>query len=289
MSAATPAGKPIGRTPRQPAGRDSSASNWAAGVLYARDRGGLTPDRSASSWPRLSQRQQAGTATAAVARRSDHRLKSSTTGRCRPHSALGLSAFYIALLALMCGFLAATIINATVDAATGYATTEVGPKWRQRAPAADQPLANAPDQVGDGRSRSPACSRGCVLVVAAGLLGMDAPNAGLPMAVHLALCRAQRRRRHARAVRDPAAPRDNSSPCSSSSTSGSRPPVAPSRFRRSPAPLKVASQIDPLRQILAGTRSILYFGAGGDAGLTRGLIAAAAGLICSGSRSAPRS
>jgi hypothetical protein len=30
--------------------------------------------------------------------------------------------------------LAGTIINATVDAATGYATTEVGPRWRQRAP-----------------------------------------------------------------------------------------------------------------------------------------------------------
>ena len=44
------------------------------------------------------------------------------------HSALGLSAFYIALLALMCGFLAATIIHTTIDAATGYATTEVGPK-----------------------------------------------------------------------------------------------------------------------------------------------------------------
>jgi hypothetical protein len=51
-----------------------------------------------------------------------------------PDSALGLSAFYIALLTLMCGFLAGTIINATVDAATGYATTEIGPRWRQRAP-----------------------------------------------------------------------------------------------------------------------------------------------------------
>jgi len=44
-----------------------------------------------------------------------------------PHSALGLSAFYMALLTLMCGFMGGTIINATVDAATGYATTEMGP------------------------------------------------------------------------------------------------------------------------------------------------------------------
>jgi uncharacterized phage infection (PIP) family protein YhgE len=46
-----------------------------------------------------------------------------------------------------------------------------------------------------------------------------------------------------------------------------------------PGPLKLVSQIEPLRQILAGTRSILYFNAAGNAGLTRGLIAATAGLI----------
>jgi hypothetical protein len=46
-----------------------------------------------------------------------------------------------------------------------------------------------------------------------------------------------------------------------------------------PEPLKLVSQIEPLRQILAGTRSILYFIAAGNAGLTRGLIAATAGLI----------
>jgi YhgE/Pip-like protein len=51
-----------------------------------------------------------------------------------PHSALGLSAFYISLLAIMCGFLGASLINATVDGALGYATNEIGPKWQQRMP-----------------------------------------------------------------------------------------------------------------------------------------------------------
>ncbi|MBV9004869.1 MAG: DUF3533 domain-containing protein [Solirubrobacterales bacterium] len=46
-----------------------------------------------------------------------------------------------------------------------------------------------------------------------------------------------------------------------------------------PGPLKLIGEIEPLRQILAGVRSILYFGAGGSAGLTRGIIAATAGLI----------
>ena len=46
-----------------------------------------------------------------------------------------------------------------------------------------------------------------------------------------------------------------------------------------PGPFKLVSEIEPLRQILAGTRSILYFNAAGNAGLTRGLIAASAGLL----------
>ena len=50
------------------------------------------------------------------------------------HSALGLSAFYISLLSIMCGFLGAILVNSTVDSALGFATTEIGPKWRQRAP-----------------------------------------------------------------------------------------------------------------------------------------------------------
>jgi ABC-type multidrug transport system permease subunit len=46
-----------------------------------------------------------------------------------------------------------------------------------------------------------------------------------------------------------------------------------------PGFLRALSNIDPLRQILAGTRSIMYFGAQGDAGLTRGTAAAAIGLL----------
>jgi hypothetical protein len=50
------------------------------------------------------------------------------------HAALGLSAFYLALLTTMCGFLGATIVSSTIDSATGYATSETGPKWSQRMP-----------------------------------------------------------------------------------------------------------------------------------------------------------
>lgn len=217
----------------------------------------------------------AGTATAAVV--ADPITVSSVDYRPLPaHSALGLSAFYTALLALMCGFLAATIINATVDAATGYATTEVGPRWRQRAPL---PINRWHTLLTKWAMVLPITGllTGLMLAVAAGVLGMDAPNVGLLwlftwlaalsvavgtlvlfailgtqgqliallIFVYLGLA----------------------------SAGGTVP------LQALPSPLKLVSEIEPLRQILAGTRSILYFNAGGSAGLTRGLIAATAGLL----------
>jgi hypothetical protein len=60
-----------------------------------------------------------------------------TTATYRPlpdHTGLGLSAFYIALLGIMCGFVGATLINNSIDSALGYAKTETGPRYRQRMP-----------------------------------------------------------------------------------------------------------------------------------------------------------
>ena len=50
--------------------------------------------------------------------------------------AAGLGAFYISLLITFCGFLGAVIVNMSIDAVLGYATTEVGPIGRQRQPVA---------------------------------------------------------------------------------------------------------------------------------------------------------
>ena len=60
-----------------------------------------------------------------------------TTATYRPlpdHSGLGLSAFYIALLGLIAGFVGATLINASVDSALGYATSQLGTRFSQRRP-----------------------------------------------------------------------------------------------------------------------------------------------------------
>jgi len=192
------------------------------------------------------------------------------------HSALGLSAFYVALLTLIFGFLAATIINVTVDAATGYATSEIGPKWRQLAPL---PINRWQTLLTKWAMALPITGllTGLMLIVAIGLLGMDAPNAGylwlftwlcaasvaagtlvlfailgtqgqllaLLLFVYLGLASA-----------------------------GGTVPV-----QALPGALKLVSQVEPLRQILSGVRSILYFNSAGNAGLTRGIITAAVGLI----------
>jgi YhgE/Pip-like protein len=92
--------------------------------------------------------------------------------------ALRLSAFYIALLALMCGFLAGAIINSVVDSALGYAATETGPRWRQRPPV---PI-NRWQTLLIKWAIVAALTAGLtavVLMVAAGALGMDAPHPAL--------------------------------------------------------------------------------------------------------------
>ena len=53
-----------------------------------------------------------------------------------PHSALGLSAFYVALLTIIFGFFGSVLINSSVDAGLGYAATEIGPKWDYHKPLA---------------------------------------------------------------------------------------------------------------------------------------------------------
>jgi hypothetical protein len=192
------------------------------------------------------------------------------------HSGLGLSAFYVALLTLMSGFIGATIINATVDAATGYATTDIGPKWRQRAPL---PISRWQTLLTKWAMAVPLTGllTGLMLAVAAGVSGMNTPDAGylwlftwlaaasvaagtlvlfaavgsqgqliaLLLFVYLGLA----------------------------SVGGTVP------LQALPGPLKLASQFEPLRPILDGVRSNLYFNAAGNAGLTRGLIAATAGLL----------
>jgi YhgE/Pip-like protein len=202
-----------------------------------------------------------------------------TTTPYRPlpaHSGLGLSAFYIALLALTCGFLVGTIVHNGADSGLGYATTETGPRWHQ-----SQPLPINRWQTLLVKWAVvvvlAAVVSGVILAVAAGALRMDAPNLtllwlfmwlcsvsvavgtivlfavvgsygqllALLIFVYLGLASA-----------------------------GGTVPV-----QALPGPLRYISSVDPLREILAGTRSILYFDARADTGLAGGVLAAALGLV----------
>jgi hypothetical protein len=192
------------------------------------------------------------------------------------HSALGLSAFYIALLTTFCGFLGAVIVNTSVDAVLGYATTEIGPVWRQRQPVAisrwQTLLAKWAMAVG-----LTVILTGLMLAGAVGILQMNAPHFGslwlltwfaatvialgtlvlfaalgtlgqlvaLLVFVYLALA----------------------------SSGGTVPLEALSGFFR------FLANFEPLRQILVGIRAILYFDARGEAGLTRAWVASGLGLV----------
>jgi YhgE/Pip-like protein len=192
------------------------------------------------------------------------------------HSALGLSAFYISLLTLMCGFLGATLINSSIDSATGFAPTELGPRWRLRPPVPMTRWATLRTKWAVAIALPPLFT-GVVLLIAVGALRVYAPNVLylwlftsfaaivvamgtlvffavfgslgqlLAMLIFLYL---------------------------SLASSGGTVPI-----EALPEPFRWAADIEPLRQILGGVRSIMYFDASGEAGLTRGLSLTGAGLI----------
>jgi uncharacterized phage infection (PIP) family protein YhgE len=202
-----------------------------------------------------------------------------TTAQYRPlpaNSALGMSAFYVALLTLMCGFIGGTIVNSVVDSALGYATTETGPWWRQRQPVAinrwQTLLINWPIVVALTGVMS-----AIVVAVAAGALGMATPHPGT-LWLFTWLC----------AVSVGVGTTVLFAVAGTlgqllgilifvyagiASAGGTVPVQALPGFFRT------LSNFEPLRQVLAGTRSILYFNAQADAGLSRGTVAAGLGLL----------
>jgi YhgE/Pip-like protein len=192
------------------------------------------------------------------------------------HSGVGLTAFYFALLIMMCGFLGATIVNSSVDAALGYAPNEVGPWWRQRLPLRITRWQTLLTKWVVAVAIMPLLT-GLLLAVAAGVLRMDAPHwwylwffawftaavvgigtlvlfaalgslgqlIALLIFVYLALA----------------------------SSGGTIPLQALAGFYR------FVANFEPLRQILGGVRSILYFNSAAEAGLSRGLTLTAIGLV----------
>jgi YhgE/Pip-like protein len=200
------------------------------------------------------------------------------TSQYRPlptHAALGLSAFYTALLTLFCGFIGATIVNSAVDVALGYATTETGPWWRQRRPV---PINRWHTLIVKWVIAAPLSGimTGILLLVAVAALGMDAPHVGLLWLLAW-LCAAS----VAAGTLVLFAVLGNLGQLvgllifvyAGLASAGGTVPI-----QALPAGLRWLAQVEPLRQVLDGTRAILYLNAQANAGLTRSVAAAASGL-----------
>jgi uncharacterized phage infection (PIP) family protein YhgE len=192
------------------------------------------------------------------------------------NSALGLSAFYVALLTLLSGFFGATIVNSVVDSALGYSTNEIGPRWRQREPV---PINRWQTLLIKWAIVAvlTAVLTGVMLAIASGALGMDVPNPAL-LWLFTWLCAASV------GIGTIALFAVAGSygqliglllfVYAGLASAGGTVPV-----EALPGFLRWLSNAELLRQVLAGTRSIMYFRAQGDAGLTRGILAASLGLV----------
>jgi hypothetical protein len=191
-------------------------------------------------------------------------------------SALGLSAFYIALLTLMCGFLGGTIVNAVVDSALGYATNEIGPRWRQRQPV---PINRWQTLLTKWAIVAvlTAVVTAVMIAVATGGVGMDAPHPAV-LWLFTWLCAASV---GAGTIALFAAAGSYGQLIgllifvyAGLASAGGTVPV-----QALPGFFHALSYFEPLRQVLSGTRSILYFDAQADAGLSRAILEAALGLL----------
>ncbi len=202
-----------------------------------------------------------------------------TTTTYRPlpdHSALGLSAFYIALLGLIAGFVAAALINASVDSALGYAPSQLGPRFTQRRPIAINRRQTFLLKWSVAVVAAPILT-GIVLLVTVGILGMYAPNVLLLWALltlaalmiatgTLALLALFGSIGQLLAM-------ILLIYLSIASAGGTVP------IQALPGVLRTVGHVEPLRNTLMGTRAILYFGARGDAGLTASLVVLACEII----------
>ncbi|MGY0054988.1 SNG1 family protein [Streptomyces sp. LZ34] len=191
------------------------------------------------------------------------------------HSGLGLTAFYYALVLVVCGMLSANVISGQVDHALGYTHNDMGPLRLHR------PLIRATRvqtlAISSTLMAGLSLLMGTLVMAGAvGVMGMDAAH--LPLLWLYSVC--------AIAVSGigaltllavfgtpgmlvvtlvfigMAVP-----------TAGATTPI-----QALPGFYRFLAEFEPLRQITGGIRSILYYDAQADAGLTRGWVMMAVGL-----------
>jgi hypothetical protein len=191
------------------------------------------------------------------------------------HAALGLSAFYLSLLTMMAGFLGATIVNSSVDAALGFAITEVGVRWRQRRPLPINRWHTLLAKWSVACVVAPGLT-GLILLFAAGVLHTSAPHllylwlfmsvAAIAIAVGTTTLLA------ALGTLGQLVAMILFIYLGLASSGGTVPLQAVPGFYR------VIGYVEPFREILDGVRAIVYFGARANAGLSQSWIVVACEL-----------
>ncbi|MFE9806753.1 SNG1 family protein [Streptomyces sp. NPDC005548] len=192
------------------------------------------------------------------------------------HSGLGLTAFYYALALVVVGMLSANVISGQVDHTLGYTHNDLGPLRLHR------PLIRATrvQTLAISSTLMAALSLlmgTLVMVGAVGIMGMDASH--LPLLWLYSVC--------AVAVSGIGALTLLAvfgTPGMLVATLvfiGMAVPTANATtpIQALPGFYRVLAEFEPLRQIADGVRSILYYDAQGDAGLTRGWVMMAVGLV----------
>ncbi|MEU8546143.1 YhgE/Pip domain-containing protein [Streptomyces roseoverticillatus] len=185
------------------------------------------------------------------------------------HSAMGLSAFYYALVLVVCGMLGANAIVSQVDTALGYLHTDFGP-FRQRMPVRHTSRVRTLG-VGTVLMLGLSVVMGSLVELATvGILGMDASHLGLLWLYSVGTIAAV-------GVSALALLAVFGTPGMLISTVVFVAMAVPSSgatvpLEALPGFFRTLSEFEPLRQITGGMRSILYYDAQGDAGLTRAWI-----------------
>ncbi|MGW0425445.1 DUF3533 domain-containing protein [Streptomyces sp. NPDC003015] len=191
------------------------------------------------------------------------------------HSGLGLTAFYYALVLVVLGMLSANVISGQVDHALGYTHNDMGPLRIHR------PLIRATRLQSLVMSSTLMAALSLlmgtlVMVGAIGIMGMDASHlpllwlysvaaiavSGIGALTLLAVFGTPGMLVVTLVFIAMAVP-----------TAGATTPI-----ESLPGFYRFLAEFEPLRQVTGGVRSILYYDAQGDAGLTRGWVMMAVGL-----------
>ncbi|WP_078628548.1 YhgE/Pip domain-containing protein [Streptomyces sp. NRRL F-2664] len=191
-------------------------------------------------------------------------------------SAMGLSAFYYALVLVVCGMLGANVVNSQVDTALGYLHTDFGP-FRKREPVQHTSRVRTL-AIGMALMLGLSLVMGTLVEVATvAVLDMDASHLGLLWLYSVATIAVV-------GIGSLALFAAFGTPGMLIATivfvamavpsSGATVPV-----QALPGFFRGLAEFEPLRQITEGLRSLLYYGAQADAGLARAWVSMGVALV----------